>query len=294
MTDQPSNRTLVTPAELDALTKREGGVVIIDTRAPDQYGSEHIPGAVNIHEIFTFLATSTSEGITQLQQTFTNLFAAAGVGGDEPVVIYENAMNTGYGQSCRGWFLLRYLGHPRVHILYGGLQAWKAAGLEVTDTVTPPSARHFVPTIDSSLMLTSQDMLAALDDPRIVMLDVRDRDEWVGESSSPYGKDFAPRKGRIPGAVWIDWRRMMRSDTGIPMFLPREDILKICAEVGINEDSEVFLYCFKGARAANTMVALQEAGVRKVRLYFSSWNEWSRDASLPIDQRVIETAATSF
>jgi hypothetical protein len=27
-------------------------------------------------------------------------------------------------------------------------------------------------------------------------------DEWIAESSSPYGKDYAPRKGRIPGAKW--------------------------------------------------------------------------------------------
>ncbi len=31
-------------------------------------------------------------------------------------------------------------------------------------------------------------------------LDVRDVDEWIADSSSPYGKDFCPRKGRIPGA----------------------------------------------------------------------------------------------
>lgn len=47
-------------------------------------------------------------------------------------------------------------------------------------------------------------MLAALADPTIKLLDNRDKDEWLGESSSPYGKDFAPRKGRIPGAVWLE------------------------------------------------------------------------------------------
>ncbi|MBC7801514.1 MAG: sulfurtransferase, partial [Gemmatimonadaceae bacterium] len=38
-----------------------------------------------------------------------------------------------------------------------------------------------------------------------------------------------------------------------------------------------------GARASNTLVALREAGVRDVRMYFGSWNEWSRDESLPIE-----------
>ena len=51
-------------------------------------------------------------------------------------------------------------------------------------------------------------MKAAVADPNIVKLDTRDVDEWIADSSSPYGKDFCPRKGRIPGAVWLEWYRM--------------------------------------------------------------------------------------
>ncbi len=50
-----------------------------------------------------------------------------------------------------------------------------------------------------------------------------------------------------------------------------------CATVGIDADTPVVLYCFKGARASNTLVALKEAGIKDVKLYFGSWNEWSRD-----------------
>ncbi|MEO0829940.1 MAG: rhodanese-like domain-containing protein, partial [Pseudomonadota bacterium] len=48
-------------------------------------------------------------------------------------------------------------------------------------------------------------------------------------------------------------------------------------------ETEVIIYCFKGARASNSFLALKEAGVQKVGIYFGSWNEWSRDESLPID-----------
>ncbi len=37
-------------------------------------------------------------------------------------------MNTGFGQSCRGYTLLKYLGYPKVKILHGGYAAWTAAG----------------------------------------------------------------------------------------------------------------------------------------------------------------------
>ncbi len=45
----------------------------------------------------------------------------------------------------------------------------------------------------------------------------------------------------------------------------------------------MYLYCFKGARASNTVLALKQAGVDDVRMYFGSGNEWSRDPSLPIE-----------
>lgn len=286
-------KPLITPAELDAMIGRGESLVVIDTRTPEEYAGGHLPGAVNLREIFSFLATSTPDGISHLQKTFTDLFGAAGVGGDETVVIYEDSMSTGYGQSCRGWFLLRYLGHERVQILHGGLQAWKAAGLELTDAPVHPVAKEFAPEVNASLMLTWQDMLGSLESDEIVKLDVRDEDEWTGESSSPYGKDFAPRKGRIPGAVWIEWYKLMRSDSEIPMFLEPAEIRRVCEEAGVTEASEVYLYCFKGARASNTMVALNEAGINNVRLYFGSWNEWSRDPSLPIDDELLQPAGAS-
>jgi 3-mercaptopyruvate sulfurtransferase SseA len=54
--------------------------------------------------------------------------------------------------------------------------------------------------------------------------------------------------------------------------------------VGITQNTPVYLYCFKGARASNTFLALKNAGVKDVRMYFGSWNEWSRDPSLPIEE----------
>ena len=92
-------------------------------------------------------------------------------------------------------------------------------------------------------------MLAAVGKPGIALLDVRDVDEWIGESSSPYGKDFCPRKGRIPGAVWLEWYRMMKPTAEGPRFKSKDEILAECATVGISETTPVYLYCFKGARA---------------------------------------------
>jgi len=279
-----SGKVLIEPAEMmDALGHPKA--VIIDTRAPAKFAAGHIPGAINLHDIFTFLATSTPEGMAELRDKFAQAFGAAGLGGEETAILYEESMNSGFGQSCRGYFLLQFLGYEKARILHGGFQAWSAAGLPVSTDAAKPMARAF-PLSDagSSLMLDAAAVKAVLGDENVVLLDVRDVDEWVGTSSSPYGPDFCPRKGRIPGARWLEWYRLMKPSAQGPVFKSADEIKAECHTVGIAEDTPVYLYCFKGARASNSLVALKEAGIKDVRMYFGSWNEWSRDPSLPIEQ----------
>src|SRR5216683_5873034 len=274
---------LISAGELANLVSKEP-CVIVDTRNPDAYGAGHIPNAVNVHEIFTYLATSTPEGIHELKTKFAEAFGKAGLSGNETAVIYEQSMNSGFGQSCRGYYLLTMLGYPKIKVLHGGFDAWAASGSPVTTEVPKPAPASFSIVPDASdILIDAKTMLAAVGKSGIALLDVRDVDEWIGESSSPYGKDFCPRKGRIPGAVWLEWYRMMKPTPSGPMFKSHEEILAECATVGITPSTPVVLYCFKGARASNTLVALKEAGVENVTLYFGSWNEWSRDPSLPIE-----------
>lgn len=279
-----SEKSLISPAELESLVQSEP-CVIIDTRAPEAFAAGHIPGAVNLHDIFTYLATSSSEGMAELTGKFAEEFGAAGLSGAETAVIYEQSMNTGFGQSCRGFFLLNFLGYPKVKVLHGGYEAWTAAGLPTSSETVSPEPKTFpISEAGKSLMIDASDMLEAVGDDGVVKLDVRDIDEWIAESSSPYGKDFCPRKGRIPGAKWIEWYRMMKPTPSGPMIKSKEEILAECATVGITAETPVYLYCFKGARASNTFLALKEAGIKDVKIYFGSWNEWSRDPSLPIDE----------
>jgi thiosulfate/3-mercaptopyruvate sulfurtransferase len=278
-------QTLISPEQLYVWMKCGDPIVVIDTRSPEEYAKGHLPGAVNIRDIFTYLATSDPTGIAGMQQTFAEAFGKAGLSGEERAVVYEDAMNTGYGQSCRGYYLLKMLGYPHASILHGGLRAWVGAGLPLDQEVPAIEPVEFAFEADpAKVMVTKEEMLAALDDPSIVKLDVRDLDEWLGESSSPYGKDFCPRMGRLPGATWIEWYQMMDAEAEPPVFRPKAAMRAAFEKAGITPDSTVYVYCFKGARASNTYVALREAGIENVKIYFGSWNEWSRDFSLPIEE----------
>lgn len=281
---------LFTPEQVQQMIST-GDAVLIDVRDRKDFEDGHLPGAVNMPDIFTYLAETTEDGLKTLQEKFADLFSDYGLDGQKTAIIYEDALHTRYGGSCRGYWILQYLGYPKAGILDGGLMAWKQAGGTLTTENTAPAKTVFPIRIQPDLMATYQDVLNALTDPAVRLLDNRDKAEWLGESSSPYGVDFAPRKGRIPGAVWIEWYEFMKVADGQTAFKSREESLALAASRGLTPEDEIIIYCFKGARAANTYVALSQAGFKKLRIYMGSWNEWSRNMALPIEEGLPKAAA---
>ncbi|MCG0997684.1 sulfurtransferase [Acetobacter persici] len=285
-----SGTVLFSPKQVQELIST-GNVVFIDVRDSKDFEAGHLPGAVNMPDIFTYLAETTEDGLKTLQEKFVALFSEYGLDGTKTAIIYEDALHTRYGGSCRGYWILRYLGYPNVGILDGGLMAWKQAGGDLTTEKTRPERSVFPVSLQNSLMATYQDVRHALTDPSVRLLDNRDKVEWLAESSSPYGVDFAPRKGRIPGAVWIEWYEFMKVSDGQASFRSPEETLPLAASRGLKPDDDIIIYCFKGARAANTYVALSQAGFKKLRIYMGSWNEWSRNPALPIEGGTPKAAA---
>ncbi|HEY4287929.1 MAG TPA: sulfurtransferase [Puia sp.] len=269
----------------------EGSPKIIDTRPKPAYDQGHIPGAVNIPLLFTYLLPAGDKGPAHLCETFKHELSKAGIGREDRVIIYENTLLDGFGQSCRGWFILKWMGHRSVVILDGGFAAWEKAGYPVSQCPPTPSITLYQPKTDSSLTASAGDVLEAIrQNGKTVLLDCRDREEWAAESSSPYGRDFCPRKGRIPSSVWLEWRELMDTSSGTPLFRSPAGILALCRNAGLSKTDRIIVYCFKGSRAAAVIAALRYAGFDLVKNYFASWNEWSRDHSLPIDTKPLNQA----
>jgi len=275
----------------DASTKiGQPKVKFIDVRDPRHYAQGHIPGAVNITEFFTYLTMTSPRGIKHLQKTFTNLLQDHGINGDEQLITYEGMMRGMYGASCRAWYLLDLLGHPNVRVLHGGWEAWKAEEKpEASGENQVSNKGTFEVNWNTSKWADLKDVKTLIEKGGAKLLDVRDIVEWSGYSSSPYGVDYAPRKGRLPTAVHLEWYDFMTADENdIVYFKSPEEIRAIVEEKGITPNDHVVVYCFKGARAANSMIALKLAGFNNVKNYFGSWNEWSRFEDLTIDEETYE------
>jgi thiosulfate/3-mercaptopyruvate sulfurtransferase len=284
-----STKILYSPAECAALLKT-GSLVFIDVRDGHDFDRGHISGAVNIPELYYTLSTTTPDGVSELQDVLTPLFSRAGISGGQTVVFCEDNLSTRYGGSCRGYFQLALFAYPNIGILDGGLERWQAEGYPLTTHSTVTVSSRFNFNIQADELATIDDVLHAVEDPRIKLLDDRDAVEWYGLASAPaqeYGVDFTPRKGRIPGACWIEWKTFMETVDGMSRFKSPERIRALCAQAGLYTDDPIIVYCFKGARSSNTFIALKTAGFRHIKNYLGSWNEWSRSPEAPVMSTVL-------
>lgn len=287
-----SDAILLSASDVKTLMDSGENILVIDVRDAEDYKKEHISGAVSVPDIFYHLSTTSEGGLQETYQKFEDILSAVGLQPGQKAVLYEDGLTTRFGSSCRGWWLLNHLGHDNVAILNKGMAGWKAAGYPSDDTVVEVTPSNFKVTVNTSILATMEDVLEAIEDDTVVLLDNRDAREWFAEGSSPYdanGVDFSPRRGRIPSAKWVEWYKLM-DDSDIPTFKSAEEITAILAEQGIGKDDDIIIYCFKGSRASNTFAALKMAGFTKLRNYLGSWYEWSANESLPIEQPVAEEA----
>lgn len=279
-----STKVMYNPHEANRL-RLDDSAIFVDVRDRERYKRGHVSGAVNVPEVFSLLSMTTAEGLQEMQARLHEQFANAGVVSDKTILFYEDDLASCFGASCRGYFQLSLFGHPNLGILDGGLDRWQREGYPV-DQATPMPRRSTLQgmSLRREELATIDDVIHALEHPEIKLLDNRDKEEWLGITSSPseyYSDDFLPRKGRIPGARWIEWRNFMESDDDSIRFKSPEEIRALCAQVGLYPDDDIIVYCFKGARSSNTWLAMKLAGFKHVRNYYGSWNEWSRNATLP-------------
>jgi len=264
--------------------------LFIDCRPEDAFKAGHIKNAVNIHTLFTYLAESTKEGEQKLKDTFQEIFQSKGINGNEDLVFYEDNVASLKGVSSRGYYLLNLFGYTdsKLHILHDGFDGWKKSNASLVETgeEAPRQKGNFHINFNKKMYIDYQDLEKELNNSKSLLIDVRDLEEWKGDSSSPYGPNFTPRKGRIPGAKHVLWTDLMKEDGS--EFKSPQEIEKIVNSIGLKDkNQDVIVYCFKGCRSSNSLVALKHAGFNNVRNYLGSWNEWSRNMKLPIDDSKI-------
>ena len=264
------NGLLTTPERLAAELPQP---LVMDVRPAEQFAAGHIPGAVHLDLWGVSLIDTSEAPLRAFMWMIGHLFSLRGVTPERPVVVYEH--DSSGIRAARAFWLLEYLGHPKVSVLDGGMAAWVRAGKPVTtDAATPvPSTWHGSP--DPARLATWQQVSERLGKPATAILDTRSDEEYFGEAVR------AKRGGAIPGAVHLEWTNNLGPDG---RYKPEGELRAMYSNLGVTPDREVLTYCQGSYRAAHSYLALRLLGFPRVRNYTGSWKEWGDREDLPIER----------
>ncbi len=262
----------------ESLARHQADCLIIDCRfsladtdlGEKLYHQGHIAGARYAHLDRHLSREITPETGRHPLPDFDILAAQLGLWGiseQSRVVVYDD---TAGSFASRLWWLLRTLGHPKVAVLEGGIQAWLTAG-ELLETDLPAcSPAQFKPALIKANWSDIEQLQQALATGETLLIDARAKERFDGVS-----EPIDPVAGHIPGSVNMPVTENL--DTR-GFFLPVEALRKNYLSVmGEAAPEHVTHSCGSGVFACFGVLAMEIAGLKGSKIYPGSWSEWIRD-----------------
>jgi thiosulfate/3-mercaptopyruvate sulfurtransferase len=242
-----------------------------DPTGHEQFLAGHIPGASYVDLERELAAVPSPKAGRHPLPSVDRLQAAArrwGLREGEAVVVYDDSGSLSAG---RAWWLLLWAGLETVHILDGGLGAWRAAGGELATGAEMPVPGDVV--LSPGHMPTVGIDGVAEVPRRGLLLDARAAERFRGDS-----EPVDPVAGHIPGAVSAPTAENLTADG---RFRPAHELEDRFRGLGASPGTEIAVYCGSGVTAAHEVAALAIAGFEGA-LYPGSWSEWSNHDDLPV------------
>jgi len=277
--------TLISAAEL-ARHSNDNQWVVLDCRhdlmnpaaGRDAYSGGHLPGA-RFANIDTDLSGAKvgEDGVFRGRHPLPERAALLatlrswGISDDTQVVAYDAH---GGMFAARLWWLLRWVGHPAVAVLDGGLPAWQALG-QPLETSAPPAASAGTLSERAALVQTVSvaDVLFNLSTQDRIVVDARAADRYRGENET-----IDPVGGHIPYARNRFFKDNLNADGSFKdAALLRSEFAPLFACA-----AQAIMQCGSGVTACHNLLALEVAGMPGASLYPGSWSEWCADPARPV------------
>ncbi len=269
---------LISP-EQAAQIAQEGGskALILDTRGGyKDYISGHLPNARHIN--FDTLRATDVNGVPvqYLPIKLTKeLLTMAGIDRERTHILYAEG---GTGDEILSATMVAYVlekyGVRDIKIVDGGLPDYKAKF--PLSQEYPKTKQGQLPTkMNNDIGVDVKTVLKMKDQPNIVLLDARPENEYLGNDT------VWPRKGHIPGAISLPWRKVM-DEKNTHKFRDIAEVKALFSSLGVTPDKEVIVYCGTSREGSLLRFYLSHlAQYPNVKLYEGSWKEYAALKELP-------------
>jgi thiosulfate/3-mercaptopyruvate sulfurtransferase len=230
------------------------------------YDEGHIPGAV-----FWSAYSDLRDGdyLPIATRELEALLSRSGIAPETTTVFY------GYAAALGFWLMTAH-GHRNVRMLDGSRERWAQSGRAWSTEIGAISATAYsLSAPREDIYSTRVDVSAAIEDPAVVLLDVRSQAEFDGERFWPSGATAdAGRAGRLPGAIGVPITLLRGADEA---FRPVQEMREALEDAGVTPQQRIIVYCTIGNRASQAWLAMTEMlGYPHVSVYYGSWVEWGK------------------
>ncbi len=256
----------------------DANLVLIQFGPEEDYPKGHIPGAVNLsfddistphdHDDKMSLMLELPE-----DEVLQKALREIGVNDDSRVVVYWSS--EWVTPSSRMMLTLDYAGlGGQSSLLDGGLEAWTAAGLPITEEASYPEPGNFTMKARNDLIVTAEWVQEHAGTEGIALVDARSAAYYDGVKDSEAGE------GHIPGALNVDWRSLLDGEPTV--WRDREQLAEIFSTAGVKPGDTVVGYCHIGQYATAMLFAARTLGY-SVKLYDGSMQDWGAIKELPLE-----------
>jgi len=267
---------VINPEELLQL-QDSSEIVLIDARAginaEENYSKEHLKGAryVDLNKDLATVEENPANGgrhpLPSLEK-FSQVLVNLGISPKSHVIVYDD--KNGSNAAARFWWMLGAIGHEKVQVLNGGIQAAVKLGFP-----TSSETENF----DSTVYSLSEWKWATADIEEVekarnnkenMVIDVRDKNRFDGLT-----EPLDLIAGHIPGAINVPFSENLNEDGSYKSSTALNE--KYTALLGDTKPQNVIVHCGSGVTACHTLLAIDYAGIEIPKLYVGSWSEWSRN-----------------
>ena len=206
---------------------------------------------------------------------FAGAMSELGIRKEDIVVVYDTKELGIFSAPRVGW-TLKAFGHPRVHVL-NNFKLWVEQGLptEAGELYDVECCPYPIPQFSEASVASFEEVREVAQDHNkegaegIQVLDARPKARFTGAAPEPRA---GLSSGHMPASISLPFNTLL--DPESKAFLPKEKLIEVFEEAGVNPEKPIISTCGTGVTACVIETALEAAGYgssESRRVYDGGW-----------------------